>query len=93
MGAWKPGQSGNPSGKAKETDAQIEAKNLARDNCKLAIETLLDILQTGNAKERALAAQIILDRGMGKPSQEIQHTGKDGADLIPSISISVIKKD
>ena len=33
--------------------------------------------------DRLKAAEILLDRGHGRPRQELEHTGKEGKDLVP----------
>ena len=76
---WKPGQSGNPSGKPKDTIGP-----LARKHGPEAIRLLLDIMR--NARDqghRIKAAQIILERGFGKPREALEITGTVG--LAPAI--------
>lgn len=67
---FKPGQSGNPGGRPKENN---KLRELARAHTELAIATLAEIC--ANFKEkgaaRIAAAQALLDRGYGKPPQEI----------------------
>jgi hypothetical protein len=60
---FKPGQSGNPSGR-KPTVEGIQA--LARQHCPAAIQALVDALKD---PDRAVPAAIaLLDRGIGKPA-------------------------
>jgi hypothetical protein len=40
--------------------------------------------------DRLRAAEILLDRGHGKPRQELEHTGKDGTDLVPEMDRSKV---
>ena len=67
---FQPGQSGNPSGRPKEN---AEVKALARKHTEGAIATLASIMLDESAKgsERVAAAQALLDRGYGKPTQAI----------------------
>ena len=77
--AWKKGQSGNPSGRPK-TDPELEA--LLKTYCADAISTLYKIATNPKSQDRArvMAANSILDRGLGKPIQRI--AGKDGAPVV-----------
>lgn len=56
----------------------FDVKQLAREHAPGAIETLASIMRDGlmPPAARVSAAQALLDRGFGKPSQEI--TGADG---------------
>ena len=58
---FKPGQSGNPSGRPQG----IAAK--ARAHTDRALEVLRDGLEDDDARVRVAAAKEILDRGWGKP--------------------------
>jgi hypothetical protein len=68
---FKPGQSGNPGGRPK---VLAEVRELARQYAPEAISTLADIMANSNAPPaaRVAAANAILDRGYGKPSQYIE---------------------
>lgn len=67
------GQSGNPAGRRKED--QSEVKDLARQYTVQAIERLVYWMESGEGRASVAAANALLDRGWGKPSQELQHTG------------------
>jgi hypothetical protein len=72
---WKPGQSGNPGGMPK---GALDVKQLAREHTRAAVETLANIMLDSGAQPsaRVAAANSLLDRGYGKPVQEV--TGADG---------------
>lgn len=73
--SFKKGQSGNPKGRSKIAD---EVRALAAQYSREAIETIIAIMQMDeDNKTRLLAANALLDRAVGKPSQAI--TGEDGA--------------
>jgi len=78
---FKPGQSGNPGGKLR---AVQEVLDLARGHGPEAIEVLASIMKDPNAASpaRVAAATHLLDRGFGKPKQEIAQSG--------SLSIAVV---
>lgn len=69
---FKPGQSGNPGGQLK---AKAEVRELARQHGPDAITALAAIMHDSGAQPsaRVAAAIHLLDRGFGKPKQEIDH--------------------
>jgi hypothetical protein len=78
--SFRPGQSGNPSGRPKRP-ATIAARKIFADVADAAreltvdpINTLADIMKNPNAPAaaRISAAQALLDRGHGKPPQAIE---------------------
>ena len=79
---WQKGQSGNPGGRVK---AHPELKAIACEYTSDAIGTAVAIMRNPEARDsdRLKAAEILLDRGHGKPRQELEHTGKEGKDLVP----------
>lgn len=85
---WKPGQSGNPGGMPK---GALDVKQLARNHAATAIETLAAIMRDSlqPPAARVAAANSLLDRGFGKPVQEV--TGADGGPLLGSIEVRYVK--
>lgn len=81
---FQPGQSGNPKGRAVETDG---IKTLARQHTAAAIEALVAALT--DPKQRVAAAVALLDRAYGKPKQEV--TGEDGAPLFGDLTIRLVR--
>lgn len=67
---WKPGQSGNPGGMPKGIP---DIKALAREHTDAALKALVEALK--NEKTAVAAATALLDRGYGKPTQEISGPG------------------
>lgn len=76
-GTFKPGQSGNPTGRPKQIAHVIE---LARQHTAGAIQTLVEIRgDVGQpAPARVAASVALLDRGWGKPTQPIDGDGQGG---------------
>ncbi|PZT29831.1 hypothetical protein A7X88_00190 [Stenotrophomonas maltophilia] len=80
--AFKPGQSGNPSGRPK---VDFEVRQLARQYGQEAIEKLVTIMRGDNAALAKAASEALLDRGYGKP---VQSVGVD-PDSVPVQGITV----
>jgi len=70
---WKPGISGNPSGRPKIVG---EIRTLAREHTAAALKTLIDIAgdKKAPAAARVAAAAHLLDRGYGRPETKIEAT-------------------
>jgi HEAT repeat protein len=67
-GQFKPGTSGNPAGRPKLPE---ELKMRLRELAPAAVDALSELLQSEDPRIRLQAATALLDRGYGKPSQEI----------------------
>lgn len=75
---WKPGQSGNPSGRPK-TPPEVKALFAAAvpDVAKALIATALD----SSHKHHVQAAIHVLERALGKVPDKIQHSGAEGGPI------------
>lgn len=77
MSQFQPGQSGNPGGRPK---ASAKVRDLARAHTETALQVLVEIATAGESEAaRVAAANAILDRGYGKPTQPIDGDGEGGA--------------
>src|SRR5215470_17079857 len=72
MPRYQKGQSGNPSGRPKQT---VNLGAEARKWADLALDTLVQVCQgkikACTPRDRVAAANAILDRGFGRPTQAI----------------------
>ena len=68
-GKFLKGHSGNVGGRPRDEQKVAE---LARSYTSAAIETLVELMRSGNDERvRGAAAQALLDRGWGKPKIEV----------------------
>lgn len=86
---FKPGQSGNPSGRPKGSYSAYIRQQCGEDG-KLLADTLLALVKNDtdflaqhgmeipNTKELIQAIELLYDRGWGKAPQHIALTGEDG---------------
>ena len=76
-GQFVKGQSGNPSGRVKDTEEMKAVKEIMNAGSPKAAQTLVELLDSDKEMMRFYAAQEILNRTLGKPvqSQEINVSG------------------
>jgi hypothetical protein len=88
-GTFPKGHSGNRKGRPKE---DVNVKELCRAHTVEAVDCLVNWMRSDHPKASPAAAMAILSRAWGMPKQEHEHTGADGAALIPSITVTVKDK-
>lgn len=79
------GKSGNPSGRSK---ADLSIRDAARIHGAAAIAKLVELLGCDDRRTALAAAQALLDRGFGKPSQSIELSG----DPDNPVAVAVIER-
>lgn len=69
------GISGNPGGRPKRTDEEVQLVEACKQKTPEALEVILNIMQYGlNDKVRLDAAKFIIERGWGKALARVEHT-------------------
>ena len=87
---FKKGQSGNPTGESKYLKEKARLRMLAQSHCPKALERLVKMSETATDERTKLAANIaILDRGLGKPAQDVDVTS-GGQSIAPILISNVI---
>ena len=77
---FKKGVSGNPSGRPKKSKAQYDLEAACKQSTPEALDVILKIMRRNDMPKLQLdAAKYVVDRGYGKPRQEV--TGKDGGEI------------
>lgn len=93
-GRFQPGVTGNPGGRPKMPE---ELKTRLRDLGPKAVETLEHLLESEQERIRLAAAQTLLDRAYGKPSQEVALENVGDADgnqkLVSTLSLLLRIRD
>lgn len=86
------GQVANPGGRVPYTAEMREAVRLLKEGSKQAAQKLVALLQCGDLKVEAKAAELILDRAFGKPHQSVSVSGEDGAELTAADQVVALEK-
>lgn len=90
--AFKPGQSGNPSGRPKKTEEQRTLEAMCRERTTEALATVLAIMGEGeNERNKLSAAQFVIERGWGKAVQPNTVSSPDGGPVEQNITVTFIK--
>jgi hypothetical protein len=73
------GQSGNPGGRAKRTQEELDLIEACKKRTPQALDVISQIMESGeNERNRLSAAEYIIDRAYGKAVQQTELTGKGG---------------
>ena len=80
---FKPGQSGNPKGAGvhRQSEEQREMQALARQYSINAVKRVSELMQSSDERVVLKAADMILDRAFGTPSQSIHLSETEGVTL------------
>lgn len=88
-GGFKPGVSGNPSGRP-AMDPQLKQMALAKSP--EAFAKVVQLLESTDQKIALAAAKEILDRAHGKPAQSVELSNVDNTPLFAAIQIIELVK-
>ncbi len=80
--AWKPGVSGNPTGRPKETPELHEIRLLARGHAPEAIRRLAALIHSPHEQVSLRAADLVLTRGYGPAAPAAEPIGENAPVLI-----------
>lgn len=80
---FEKGKSGNPGGRPKDVGP---IKELAKQHTQAAMDALVSALEDDNGRTRVAAAEAILDRGYGKPTQH--HELDAGDELAKALDLA-----
>lgn len=90
--AWKAGQTGNPGGRPKRTEEEIDLIAACKDKTGDALAVLTQIMNSGeNERNRITAAMAIIERGHGKAVQPTTLSSPNGGPVDMNWSIEFIK--
>lgn len=84
------GVSGNPGGRPKRTEEELDLAQACRAKTREALEVIESLMaESVNERVRLAAAQYLIDRGWGRATERVEHAGEPvalavlGVDLTP----------
>lgn len=85
---FEKGASGNPGGRPKKGNP---AQMAARKYMEPAIQKLVEALSDDKTENRIKAAEALLNRGFGKPTEFHEITGEDGGPIENTFTVKFVK--
>ena len=90
---FEPGKSGCPGGPGKRSDQERLVQRLAREHTVRALNRLVAIIDSENEKAAVAACNAVLDRGWGKPTQQVQLQDEAGLPIGITVSYGRLSGD
>ena len=92
--AFKKGTSGNPGGRPKRTQEEMDLVAACRDRTPAALAVIETIMLEGeNERNKLAAAQAIIDRGYGKAPEKVEHSGPNGGEIKHAFRLAPLTAD
>jgi hypothetical protein len=91
---FKPGQSGNPGGRPKKTQEELDLVAACKQKAPEALAVIAGIMNRGeNERNRLAAAQAIIERGYGKAVQPVEASGPNGGPIETVTTVTLVALD
>lgn len=89
--AFVKGKSGNPEGRRVRSEDEKKLIAAAREYTEEAVSVIVRVLRKSRSnKDRLKAAEMLLDRGWGKPRQEVNLTDDEGNTVVPVVRVEFV---
>lgn len=88
---FKPGQSGNPGGRPKRTQQELDLIAACKERTPAALAVIESIMLEGeNERNKLAAAQAIIERAYGKAVQPVEASGRDGGPIETVTTVTLV---
>lgn len=88
---FQPGQSGNPAGRPKRTQEELDLIAACKERASAALAVVESIMLEGeNERNQLAAAQWIVERGYGKAVQPVEASGPNGGPIETVTTVALV---
>lgn len=92
--AFKKGVSGNPGGRPKRTEEELDLIAACKDRTAAALAVIESIMMEGeNERNKLSAAMAIIERGYGKTTDKVEMSGPNGTPLVTQVNLVALSGD
>lgn len=89
--AFVKGKSGNPEGRRIRSEDEKKLIAAARQHTDEAVKVIVEVLRKSRSnRDKLKAAEMLLDRGWGKPRQEVNMTDDEGNMVLPVVRVEFV---